>query len=165
MIEDLQLPKDVIKTALLSSPDVFGRNLDRIKSHVESMMAIGMTTEELRRYISNSIIMFSFYYIIPQEDCLDYHAKGLLLLLCRLVYSYPGALRFNLAAEPYRSKIRFLKESLDQNPPSTLAVHPKYLSYSMDRIASRAAFLMVSTSSLMTVNRFLVFSCASLLCS
>ena len=62
MIEDLQLPKDVIKTALLSSPDVFGRNLDRIKSHVESMMAIGMTTEELRRYISNSIMMFSFYY-------------------------------------------------------------------------------------------------------
>lgn len=47
--EDLNLPKDVIKTALLLSPDVFGRNLDRIKSHVESMTVIGMTTEELRR--------------------------------------------------------------------------------------------------------------------
>lgn len=108
MTDDLHLPNEVIKTALLSSPDVFGRNLDRIKSHVESMMVIGMTTEELRRLVS----------------------------------SYPGALRFNLAAEPYRSKIRFLKETLNQNPSSTLPVHPKYLSYSMDRISSRAAFLM-----------------------
>jgi len=57
---------------------------------------------------------------------------------------YPGALRLNMDIEPYASKIRFLRETLKRDIAPTLSTHPKFVTYGMDRIACRAAFLEVS---------------------
>ncbi|KAI8104898.1 hypothetical protein M9435_000075 [Picochlorum sp. BPE23] len=61
--------------------------------------------------------------------------------ISRYLTSYPGGLRINVAAEPYHSKLDFLEKQLGQKPSTVLPVHPRFLSYSMDRIASRAAYL------------------------
>jgi hypothetical protein len=61
--------------------------------------------------------------------------------ISRYLTSYPGGLRINAAAEPYHSKLSFLEKQLGQKPSTVLPVHPRFLSYSMDRIASRAAYL------------------------
>lgn len=107
MMNDLGLPRDVVKLALRNAPDVFGRNLSTIQLHVEALQNLGMTSIDISRYLT----------------------------------SYPGGLRINASAEPYHSKLDFLEKQLGQNPSSVLPVHPRFLSYSMDRIASRAAYL------------------------
>lgn len=107
MLDELQLPSQVVKMALLSSPDVFGRKLDRIKYNVSALKSIGMTRIDLTRYLS----------------------------------SFPGGLRLDICAEPYRSKLEYLEKKLGQKPATVLPVHPRYLSYSMERIACRAEFL------------------------
>ena len=59
----------------------------------------------------------------------------------RFVHGYPGALRFSLTAEPYAAKLRFLRDVLGREVGPTLATHPKFVSYSLERIACRGAFL------------------------
>lgn len=107
MLNDLQLPSRVVRVALLSAPDVFGRTLDRIKYNVSALQSIGMTHIDLTRYLA----------------------------------SFPGGLRLDILAEPYKSKLEYLENTLGQKPAQVLPVHPRYLSYSMDRIASRAEYL------------------------
>lgn len=105
--DDLKIPQKVIKAALVSAPDVFGRKLERIQRNIRSMEAIGLSQLEIGR----------------------------------VIYGYPGMLRIDLSAEPYASKIRFMEHYLALRPSSTLPVHPRYVSYSLERIASRAAFI------------------------
>ena len=61
--------------------------------------------------------------------------------LTRYLSSFPGGLRLDICAEPYRSKLEYLEKKLGQKPATVLPVHPRYLSYSMERIACRAEFL------------------------
>lgn len=107
MVNELQLPHEVVKVALSSAPDIFGRTLDRLKYNISALNSIGMTPIDLKRYLT----------------------------------SFPGGLRLDIMAEPYRSKLDFLEKSLGQKPSSVLPVHPRYLSYSMERIVSRAKYL------------------------
>lgn len=67
----------------------------------------------------------------------------------------PGALRYDLAAEPYASKIRFLREVLEMDPGPALACNPMYITYSMERIASRAAYLQARGRSLQALTTWL----------
>lgn len=107
MLNDLQLPFQVVKVALLTAPDVFGRTLDRLKYNVAGLRGIGMNQIDLARYLT----------------------------------SFPGGLRMDIQAEPYKSKLEFLENKLGQRPETVLPVHPRYLSYSMERISSRAEYL------------------------
>ena len=50
---DLGLPDETIRMALISSPDVFGRSLDRIKSHVAGFQNLGMSSIDMRRFLSS----------------------------------------------------------------------------------------------------------------
>lgn len=54
---------------------------------------------------------------------------------------YPGILRFNLTSPNYARKLDYLKEELDREVGATLATHPMYLTYGMDRIALRGAYM------------------------
>ena len=107
MVQELGLPKLVVRTALLAAPDVFGRSLDTIKKNVSALESIGMTKIDITRYLT----------------------------------SFPGGLRIDIRQDPYLSKLGFLEKNLGQKPSAVLPIHPRYLSYSMDRIAPRAEFL------------------------
>jgi hypothetical protein len=63
--------------------------------------------------------------------------------LMTLLSKNPNVLKYDVSRPPYSTKLTFLRESLQRDLASTLATHPMYLSYGMDRIASRAAFLQV----------------------
>lgn len=67
----------------------------------------------------------------------------------------PGALRYDLSAEPYSTKIRFLREVLGMEPGPALACNPMYITYSMERIAGRAAFLVARGRSLQALTTWL----------
>jgi hypothetical protein len=63
-----------------------------------------------------------------------------------MLNAYPGALRHDFAAPRYAAKLRFLEQSLGQDVGDVLATHPMYLTYRLDRIAVRAAYLTVSSA-------------------
>ena len=67
----------------------------------------------------------------------------------------PGALRCDFAAHPYSTKLKFLKEELDREIGPTLACNPMFTTYSIQRIASRAAFLKESGRSMEALTSWL----------
>lgn len=104
---------------------------------------------ELAPEIVKNILMYSPDTIGRKKDLILHNIqamKGVGLdgeQLIRFINAYPGALRCNLGAEPYISKIKFLRDVLERDVPSTLTTHPMYITYSMDRITTRAEYLMV----------------------
>lgn len=64
--------------------------------------------------------------------------------MCRYVTAFPGALRLNIEAEPYATKLQLLTEELGVEVGPGLVAHPMFLTYSTERIACRAAFLKAS---------------------
>lgn len=56
---------------------------------------------------------------------------------------YAGTLRLDLNAPRYVQKLKYLQEVLDRDLGPTLVTHPFYLTYGIERIALRAAFLQV----------------------
>lgn len=65
-----------------------------------------------------------------------------------IVKAYPGILRLNLMSNLHRAKLRFLEEELGRDVSPALATNPMYVTYSLPRIVTRAAFLKVSLISL-----------------
>jgi hypothetical protein len=61
-----------------------------------------------------------------------------------IVRAYPGILRLNLMSNLHRAKLRFLEEELGRDVSPALATNPMYVTYSLPRIVTRAAFLKVS---------------------
>jgi hypothetical protein len=56
---------------------------------------------------------------------------------------------------PYSTKLRFLIEELKMDPVSALVCNPMYISYGIERIAARAAFLKLTGRSQMAVTSWL----------
>jgi hypothetical protein len=69
--------------------------------------------------------------------------------------AYPGALRCNFSLPPYSTKLQFLTEELNMDLVPALVCNPMYISYGMERIAARAAFLKLSGRSLVAVTGWL----------
>jgi hypothetical protein len=113
IVDELGLPVDVIRTALLTAPDTFGRSLQTIKANVSALKSLGMSDIDMARYIT----------------------------------SFPGGLRIDVSKDPYKAKLRFLENQLGQKPVSVLPVHPRFLSYSLSRIRSRAIYLQAKERS------------------
>ena len=67
-----------------------------------------------------------------------------------IVRAYPGILRLNLMSNLHRAKLRFLEEELGKDVSPALATNPMYVTYSLPRIVTRAAFLKVSASTYQT---------------
>jgi hypothetical protein len=61
-----------------------------------------------------------------------------------MVNASPGTLRYDLSAAPYAHKLRFLREQLRMDPGPALTTNPNFLTYGLERIACRGAFLQVS---------------------
>lgn len=55
--------------------------------------------------------------------------------------AYPGLLRINLNLPRYALKLQFLEEELGRDVASALASNPMYLTYGIERIATRGMFL------------------------
>ncbi|KAG7668335.1 hypothetical protein Ndes2437B_g07499 [Nannochloris sp. 'desiccata'] len=119
----------VVGRILQNSPDVFGRKIDTLKKHVESMKNAGFGGDG------------EFH---TQEEQL----KSFLM-------AYPGALRCDFSLPPYSTKLRFLKEELKMDLVPALVCNPMYISYGMERIAARAAFLKLAGRSLVAVTSWL----------
>ena len=60
-----------------------------------------------------------------------------------IVKAYPGILRLNLMSSLHRAKLRFLEEELGRDVSPALATNPMYVTYSLARIITRAAYLKV----------------------
>ena len=69
--------------------------------------------------------------------------------------AYPGALRCDFSLPPYSTKLRFLKEELNMDIVPALVCNPMYVSYGVERIASRAAFLKLAGRSRVAVTSWL----------
>ena len=52
MVMELGLPRDVVKRALITAPDVFGRKLETIQANVEALRALGLTSIDLTRFLA-----------------------------------------------------------------------------------------------------------------
>jgi hypothetical protein len=69
--------------------------------------------------------------------------------------AHPGALRYDFSLPPYSTKLRFLTEELKMDLVPALVCNPMYISYGMERIAARAAFLKLAGRSRMAVTSWL----------
>jgi len=67
----------------------------------------------------------------------------------------PGALRYDFSLPPYSTKLRFLTEELEMDLVPALVCNPMYISYGMERIAARAAFLKLAGRSHAAVTSWL----------
>ena len=69
--------------------------------------------------------------------------------------AYPGALRFDISSPRHAARLKFLREELRMDVGTALATNPMYVSYSLERIASRAAFLKSCQRSLVAMTSWL----------
>lgn len=62
--------------------------------------------------------------------------------LSKMIAKSPGLLRLDVSKPPYSYKLKFLKEVLGRDVGPALATNPMYLTYGLERILSRHAFLL-----------------------
>lgn len=144
LVEQGLSSKNDLKTCLLKFPQIMSHSLEE---KFEPIINYMLDDLRLQSDVVKIALLCAPDVFGRTLDRIKYNVAALKSIgmshidLTRYLASFPGGLRLDIHAEPYRSKLEYLEKNLGQKPATVLPVHPRYLSYSMERIACRAEYL------------------------
>ena len=137
--------REKISATLASFPHLMSFNqMSNLNSTTEFLRKeAGLSEGHITRILRYAPDVYARSISRLRQNMASYRQAGMNdLCLAAMLAKYPGHLRFDISRSPYSEKVRYLKEVLGREIGPTLATNPMYLSYNMDRIASRHEFLM-----------------------
>ncbi len=140
---------DALPAAVRRQPALLAYSIQENLDPTARMLAeeAGLPPAALRRAATQTPDVFGRRPETLRRNAAALRAAGLdAPALARLAAAWPGVLRLDVGAEPYATKLRFLREGLSlrgEALAAALVTNPMYLTFGVERIAARAAFLRV----------------------